>query len=450
MGIEICAVGGYGEVGKNMTAVRVDDEVVILDMGLHMPNYIKYTEEELGEHVKAKEIDLRRVKAIPDDTLIKDWKPKVKAIIIGHAHLDHIGAAPYMADKYNCPIIATPFTCEVLKTILKDDDIRLRNPIKPLPPNGVMQLTKNIKIEFVHVTHSTPQTVLVALHTRHGIVAYGNDFKLDNNPTLGRKPNYEALKKLGERGVHALIIDSLYSWDPRKTPSEGVARDMLRDVLLNVDSKGKAVIVTTFASHVARLKSILEAGHAMGRKVVFLGRSINKYLSAAERAKVAFFKGAEICKFKRQVIHKLGDISKGRRDKYLICATGHQGEPNAILSKIARHEYPFRLMPGDHVVFSCTVIPADVNKAARAKLDKDLREHGARLFTDIHVSGHCFREDLREVVKMLKPTHIIPTHSEPNITEHFYTLAEEEGYRRGRSVHRLITGERLSLEHHHR
>ena len=172
--IEIRAIGGYGEVGKNMTAVRVDDEVVIFDMGIHLPNYIKYTEEEREDVTKLSAKALQNVEAIPDDSQIKDWRHDVQAIIPSHAHLDHIGAIPYLAKKYDAPVICTPFTAAVLKTILKDEKIDLPNDIRTLPPNGQIKISQKLKVEFVNITHSTAQAVAVALHTPYGVVSAGN------------------------------------------------------------------------------------------------------------------------------------------------------------------------------------------------------------------------------------------------------------------------------------
>ncbi|MBI4450474.1 MBL fold metallo-hydrolase [Candidatus Woesearchaeota archaeon] len=446
--MEIVAVGGYGESGKNMTAVRVGNDVVILDMGLHMPNYIQYTEEEVGEGQKLSESELKRVKAIPDDTVIKDWWKDVKAIVVTHAHLDHIGATPYLEHNYKCPIIVTPFSAAVLKTIIRDDRLQFRNEIVPLQPNSTYKVNEKLKIEFIHATHSTPQTIIAAIHTSEGVIVYGNDFKLDNHPTLGKRPNIERLQKLGESGkVTALILDCLYSRDHRKMPSELIAKEMLRDVLLGVDSRGKAVIVSTFSSHIARLKSIAEFGSQMRRKVIFLGRSIAKYTEAAEEARIADFSDVEIVKYGSKVKRRLKDLAQ-KRDKYLFVMTGHQGEPKALLSRVARRALPFYCKPGDHVVFSCKTIPAEVNQKNRELLEELLKEQGVRIFTDIHVSGHCAREDLRDVITMLKPAHIFPTHGEKPMTDAFLALAAEAGYQPGHTVHVLQTGQRKRIAHH--
>ena len=265
MTVEIAAVGGWGEVGRNMTAVKVDNDVIIFDMGLHLPNVIKLNDDETGAYVRRNEAMLKRAGAIPQDKSIRDWRMDAIAIVISHAHLDHIGAVPYTAAKYNAPVICTPFAASLLRTIIKDERLDFRNKIIELRPGQTISLSKELKIEFCHITHSTPQTVIPMLHTPYGIIAYGNDYKLDKHPTLGSPANYERLKRLGDKGVLALIQDCLYAPRERKTPSEQVAKNMLRDVLLDVDHKGKGIIVTTFASHTARVKTIVDFGSMTGK-----------------------------------------------------------------------------------------------------------------------------------------------------------------------------------------
>ncbi len=444
MGVEVFAVGGYGEVGRNMTAIRIDDQVVILDMGLHMPNYIKLTEEEIGEIVSINESALKRIDAVPQDGAIKDWRANVVAIVLSHAHLDHIGAVPFLASKYDAPIICTPFTAEVLKSICRDEHIRLPNKIMQLFPNQKTSIGDDLVLEFCAITHSTPQDVLITLHTKYGTIVYGNDYKLDDHPGIGKKPDYDHFKKLGEKGVLLLIQDCLYAPEARKTPSEAVAKDMLDDVLLGVDSRGKAVIVTTFASHIARLKAIADYGKKMGRKVVFMGRSIAKYCWAAEAAGITRFEGVEILKFRRQIEKKLKEIQARGKEKFLMVMSGHQGEPKSALARIIRGELHFKFSAGDHVIFSCIVIPAEINRKNRAEMDEQLRRLGVRIFADIHVSGHSSREDLRDIIMMLKPEHLIPTHGEPHRIDSFIALAEEMGYKRDK-VHGIITGQKIQI-----
>ena len=444
--IEICAVGGYDEIGKNMTAVKYGDEVVVIDMGLYLDSYIKYTEEAGDDIIEISSKELAKVGAIPNDSVIKDWRSKVKAIIPTHAHLDHVGALTFLSNKYNAPILCTPFTSEVIKAISQDEKIKLKNEIKVLNVNSIYYISDKIKIEFINMTHSTPQTVMVAVHTPDGILLYANDFKFDNYPTLGKKPNYAKLEELGKKGVKVLICDCTRARQPIKTPSELVAREMLRDVMLGVDSRNKAVIVTTFASHLARLKSIIEFGKQMNRKIVFLGRSLAKYTEAGEKANlINFSKEVEIVKFGKQIKKRLTKMKKEDKEKYLLVVTGHQGEPKSTLSKMVNGEIPFKFGTEDHVIFSCTVIPSEVNKKNRAELEKRLREQGVRIFRDIHASGHASREDLRDLINLVTPKHIIPAHGETEMKEALIDLAIEKGYKKGETVHIVHDGDKVSF-----
>jgi len=440
--IEICTVGGYNEVGKNMTAVNVDGEVVIFDMGIHLESYIKYTEDE--DIIKVEPSELIKVGAIPDITKIEKWKNNVKAIIPTHAHLDHLGAVPYLSNNYDALILGTPFTIAVLKTILRDEGIIIKNKIRKLTPNSVFQLSKNLKIEFINMTHSTPQTVMAALHTKYGIILYANDFKFDRFPTLGEKPNYKRLKELGKKGVLCLILDSTYSQSYTKTPSESVAKEMLRDVLLGTGNRGKAVFVTTFSSHIARLRSIVECGQKMNRKVVFLGRSLSKYCKASESIGIAKFSDVEIVKYRNDIKRTLAKMRKRGISKYLVVLTGHQGEPKAALSRIANGELGFNFEPDDHVIFSCKTIPTPTNIENRRVLEEKLKKQHVRIFTDIHVSGHAAREDSRDLIELARPRHIIPAHGEHKMTSAMADLALEMGYK-PKNIHVMRDGQILKI-----
>jgi ribonuclease J len=424
---EIFCLGGYSEVGKNMTAIKYNNQIIILDMGIHLEEYIKLNDNNENEFLSKNE--LIKCGAIPDDGPINKFKDQVIAIIPSHGHLDHIGAIPYMAETYDCPIICTPYTSAIVKAILKDKDMVLKNKIIPIKLNNKIKLSDEITAEFINMTHSIPHTALVIIHTPDGSIAYANDFKLDNHPTLGSKPNYKRIKNLGKSGnIKALIVDSLYADHHQKTPSESIAQHLLKDVLIDTDSKDKAVIVTTFSSHIARLNSIVECGKRMKRKVVFLGRSLAKYIYAAEDVGlVKFSKKAEVCNYKKHVAKKLKQISQNP-GKFLIVCTGHQGEPTAILSRIADGHFEFDLMPEDHIVFSCTTIPSEINEQNRQILEEKLMHKKVRIFKDIHVSGHACREDHRDFIKMLNPQHVIPSHGPKEKTEHLANLAKEMGY----------------------
>lgn len=444
MAIEICAVGGYREIGKNMTAIKIDDEVVLIDMGIHLENYIRYTEDEDIHGVSASE--LIKVGAVPDINVIKDWKDKVKAIVPTHAHLDHTGAIPFLSNKFNAQILATPFTAGVIKTICDDEKIKLKNKILKLNINAKYQISDNITLEFVNITHSTPQAAMVVLHTPYGAILYANDFKFDRHPTLGKPTNFDKLEELGKKGVIALIVDSLYAPEAMKTPSEKVAKEMLNEVMLGTNSKGKAVIVTTFSSHIARLNSIVEFGKKMNRKILFLGRSLYKYIKAAEDAGIVkFSKNCELVKYGGQIRRKLKQIEKqGTRDKYVFVVTGHQGEPKATLSKMVDGIVPFQFFPEDLVIFSCKVIPVKLNIDNRKELEDKLKTFNVRIFTDIHVSGHAAREDLRDLLHMLKPRNILPAHGEKKMMDALSELALEIDYK-PESIRILKNSQRITI-----
>ncbi|MFH1359165.1 MAG: RNase J family beta-CASP ribonuclease [archaeon] len=443
MEIRIYTIGGYNEVGKNMTAVDLGEDVILFDCGLHLPPIVELEESERVYSEKM----LRSIGAVPKDTILDDLdlRRKVRAIIPSHAHLDHIGAIPFLAQRYNAEIIGTPFTIEVLKTLLKDEDIFIRNKLKVVQPNSfcyVQGKNRKYRVDFINITHSTIQCSLLALHTPRGVVLYANDFKLDNSPVMGRKPNYERLKEVAKEGVKVLIVDSIYAEDNRKTASEKVARALLEEVLLTTNNKGVGLFVTTFSSHIARLKSIVEFGKKLNRRVVFLGRSLNKYVSAAARVNMCpFMKDIEIATFRKQLEKKLKLINKNR-DKHMVVCTGHQGEPGSILDRLSSNKLPFQFNSRDHVVFSSSVIPAQTNIENREKLDNKLKKRGVRLFNNIHVSGHPGREDLRDLIELLNPEHIIPAHAGHDKTKYLIELGKELGYK-SKNLHLSNNGKRL-------
>jgi ribonuclease J len=435
--MDIIPVGGFSEIGRNCVVIKAGDDAVMLDLGLLMENYVRYSEDEDVSDFSPKK--LMEINAVPDIDAIKDVKPYIKAICISHAHLDHVGAVPFMASKFDCPVHAAPFTAEVIKIIARDEEIPLKNDIISHKVNSRFKVGKNMEVEFINMTHSVPHTVVIVVHTPEGCVAYANDFKFDNAPLLGQKPNYDRLRELKPK---VLIMDSLYSTSFRKTASESIARELLRDVLLGTGFDGKqAVVVTTFSSHIARLKTLQELGEKMNRKVVFLGRSIGKYVAAAEASGVATFgKEVEIVKYGAQVRKYLSKIKNP--EKYLFVATGHQGEPKATLWKMVKGSFPFK--EGDEVVFSCTVIPTPENIKNRERLEEEIQRKKVRIFKDVHVSGHGSREDLRDMLSLVKPEHVIPTHGEIPQLNAARDLALELGWKNDK-IHILKNGERLKL-----
>jgi len=448
--MRIHTIGGFNEVGKNMTVVETNGDAFIFDIGLYLPPIVELEKEEREKAYSEKR--LRSLSAVPDDLVLDrlGLRKKVRAILLSHAHLDHIGAIPYLAERYNADILGTPFTIEVLKSILKDEGIRLRNRLRVIQPNSsyVIQGRDNRKyvVDFINITHSTPQTSMIALHTPEGTVLYSNDFKFDNFPVLGKKPNYEKLEQLGKEGVKALVVDSLYSGTERKTPSEKVARSLLEDVMLTTNNKDACIIITTFSSHIARLKSIIDFGKILNRRIVFLGRSLNKYVSAAIKTNICTFnKDVELVSYRRGVERILKTIEK-KRNKYMIVCTGHQGEPGSILERFSRNDLPFSLKNKDHVIFSSSIIPAPVNVANRQQLEKRLKQKGVRIFSDVHVSGHAGREDLRDFINMVRPKHIIPAHGDLSKLTPMAELASEMGYKLGKTVHIMQDTQSINIK----
>ncbi len=437
--IEIISVGGYNEVGKNMTAVKVDNEVVILDVGLYLPAVVGFEDDQNF----LTSDDMIKIGAIPDDNKIEDLWPKIKAVIISHCHLDHSGAAPYLIDKYKAPVIGTPYTIEVLKRIVRDKNMKVSNKFISLEVNKKIDISENIKCELINVTHSTLQTAIVVLFTKYGNIIYANDFKLDETPVIGKVTNYESLKNLKNNKV--LIVDSLYAEAKGKTPSELVAKEMLKEVLLDKEHKGKAIFVTTFSSHLARLKSIAEFGKKINREVIFFGRSLNKYVEAGENLSLVNY-NVESHFWPRKIAKKLREIEKNGRGNYLIVCTGNQGEPKSVLSKIVNKVYPFEFIPGDVVVFSCHVIPTEVSINNRRVMEEKLEKYKVKIYRDIHQSGHGSGEDMKTLINLLTPEHIVPTHGDHDKLIHLSNIAVDMGYVYGKTVHLLNNGDRLKLE----
>ncbi|MFH1212127.1 MAG: MBL fold metallo-hydrolase [Candidatus Woesearchaeota archaeon] len=383
MALEIIPVGGYKEVGRNCVFIKVDDEIVILDMGLNIEKYIKYTESEDSDEFNINPETLIRHQAIPNINKFRHLLPKVKALCVSHPHLDHLGAIPYITQSIRFPVHGTPFAIEVLKDLIYDKNRSARIKLVSHKPNAMFKIGDSITGEFVHTTHSTPHTAMIALHTKYGIIVYANDFKFDNNPVLGTKPN---LKRLAEfaGNVKLLIINSLYVHYDMKMPSEIIARELLKDVLLGVDSKGKNIVITTFSSHIARLKSIVEIGRTLNRKIVFLGRSLAKYVCAAEKTGLIDFRDdVEIVKYGDKVKSKLSSIRN--TEDYIFVVTGNQGEPNSVLSRML-NEHLFNFRPGDHVIFSSRTIPVPVTIENRRVMEEELKKRKVRIFKDINVS----------------------------------------------------------------
>ncbi len=399
MDIEIITVGGFNEVGRNMTAVRCGKEIVIFDMGLRLDQVMIHEDADIEEG-------------------------SVKAIVCSHGHLDHIGAVPKLAHRYDAPIISTPYTTELIRQqIAGEQKFGVNNKLFALKAGQRYTISPHLTIEFVRSQHSIIDTVIPVLHTPEGAVIYANDFKLDRTPVLGEPPDFARLRQIGKEGVLALVTECVNIADKGRCPSEKIARDLVRDTITSYEDDKSALIVSTFSSHISRIKTIAECAHEIGRKPVLLGRSMERYATAAEQLKlVGFPESLSIFGNRRTVDRTLRRIIK--------TGTG------AILTRMVMGDTPFKLEKGDKILFSARVIPNPMNRGQRYLIEARARMAGARIFDDLHVSGHAYREDHYEFVHLLNPQHIIPSHGDIDMT----------GYTLGNDLHLLRNGSRLLIK----
>ncbi len=441
MEIEIIAIGGYEEVGKNMSAVRIGEEIIIFDMGIHLDRLHIHEDTDID---KMHSLDLIERGVIPDDTLMREVNGKVKAIVFTHGHLDHIGAVAKLAHRYDAPIIATPFTMALIERVAKwERKFKFNNPLQILNSGEKCQISPQITLEFVRTTHSIPQAVTPALHTSEGVVVYSNDFKFDNHQKISPPPDYQRFLELGEKGVLALIVDSTRAAEREevKTHSEKIARIVLQDILEPPLKDDQGILITTFASHIERVQAICDIVGQSNRKMLLLGRSMERYCGLAEKMGILDLpKNASIYGSPKSINRALS-LANEKRSDYVLLTTGHQGEPDALLPRIANDKTSFLVQPGDNVIISAPVIPNPLNKANRNLLEMRLKSKGARIYTNAHVSGHAGREDHRDFLRMLNPAHLIPAHGNLEMLSAYAELAEEEGYLIGRNIHLLRNGQ---------
>jgi ribonuclease J len=441
MNVKIYALGGYEEVGRNMTCVETENEAVILDMGVYMDRFVPLQDEKKQCSTKT----LINEDVIPDDRPIHHLRKKVKAIVLSHAHLDHIGATFWLSSFYDCPIITTPYTNRILRQKEENDGMKLKNKLLCITPNSSYKISEKIEIEFILATHSVIHSSMINIITPKGNVLYSLDYKFDNHPVIGQTTNKQRLRQLGNEHTLALIVDSTNAEKESKTYSESVAKEMLRDVILGMETEKQGMFVSTFSSHIARLKTIFDVSQKLNRDVVFLGRSLYEYINAAEELDfVNFSDNAELIKSPYQSKKRLHEINKNK-DRYLVVATGSQGEANATLSKIVNEDIPLHLNDNDFVIFACGVIPTPTIQANRQILEHKIHHKKGRIFKDIHVSGHASREDIRDLIKIVSPEHIIPGHGDMRKLTSVATLATDMGYTLGKNVHILQNGQHVTL-----
>ncbi len=442
--IGIIAVGGYNEMGKNMTGIRIDGDIIVLDMGLQLDRVQIHEDVEIE---KMHSMDLIKMGAIPDDTVMKEVSGTVKAIVSTHGHLDHIGAIPKLAHRYKAPIISTPYTAELIKHEISDErKFAVKNEVIPVKLGGRYNITPDIEIEFIRIQHSIVDSAFAAIHTPKGIILYASDFKLDRTPTIGEPPDFQRLRKLGNEGVSVMITESTNAGHSGKTPSEQIAKDLVRDVLLGTEETESGVVITTFSSHIARVNAIIQAAEEMDRIPVLLGRSMERYLSTARNMDyIEFPQNLEVYGSRNAVDKALKRISQEGKKKYLPIITGHQGEPDSILTRIANGETQYRIESGDKIIFSANAIPNPMTLANRYALETKLKMQGARIYDNVHVSGHASREDHWEVLRLVNPEQVIPSHGNMIMHASYVEMAEDAGYVFGDTVHIMRNGEEMIL-----
>ncbi|MFQ3308598.1 MAG: ribonuclease J [Candidatus Nanohaloarchaea archaeon] len=419
--MKVHTIGGYEEIGKNMTAVETDDgEVVIFDMGYDMEEVVA-AEDQIDELTTNQTLETG---AIPKDKQIMD--KNVVAIVIGHGHLDHVGAIPKLAGQYDAPILCTPFTKKIIENGMEGDRKNINNELVELETGDKYEINSKKSLEFLHVNHSIPDATLSLLRTEEGNVVYGNDMKFDRSPVIGKNTDSERLKEVGEEGVRVMVPGTTSVDEPGRVKPEKAVQVELDNVLNACYDAGGAVFVTTFSSQIARLNSILDANNGR-RKVAFMGRSLREYTEAAEKLDLIDLSDVKMVSYFDEC-KELMDRVDGEREEWLIVATGNQGEPGAQMDKVASQTYPFKFKEGDHVIFSSRTIPTPPTRANRYNLEKKMKEQGVRLYKNVHTSGHAKKEDHRDFIKFFDPDNIIPSHGHIQKLGSYVELARQEGY----------------------
>ncbi|SEO71922.1 ribonuclease J [Halogranum amylolyticum] len=448
MEIEIATIGGYEEVGRQMTAVRAGDDVVVFDMGLNLSQVLIHDNVETE---KMHSLDLIDMGAIPDDRVMSDLEGDVQAIVPTHGHLDHIGAISKLAHRYDAPIVASPFTIELVKQQIQGENkFNVENDLVKMSAGETMSIgdSGEVDLEFVNVTHSIIDAINPVLHTPEGAVVYGLDKRMDHTPVIGDPIDMDRFREIGREGegVLAYIEDCTNAGRKGRTPSESVARRHLKDVMQSVEDYDGGIVATTFSSHIARVTSLVEFAQDIGRQPVLLGRSMEKYSGTAERLNfVDFPDDLGMYGHRKSVDRTFKRIMKEGKENFLPIVTGHQGEPRAMLTRMGRGETPYELDDGDKVIFSARVIPEPTNEGQRYQSEKLLKMQGARIYDDIHVSGHLREEGHYQMLDALQPKHVIPAHQNMKGFAPYVNLCESQGYELGRDIHVTSNGNMIQL-----
>jgi len=385
-----CPLGGSGEIGMNMNLFAYGNpenrKWIIVDIG------VTFADDTIPG------IDL----IYPDPGFIVDKKNDLLGLVLTHAHEDHIGAIAHIWPKLLCNIYATPFTSVLIQEKFKEKKIDIGNKLKIVELNGVVQLGP-FKIEFVTLTHSILEPNGLSINTPAGIVLHTGDWKCDPNPLIGETINEKKLKQIGKQNVLAMICDSTNVFSPGRAGSELDVRNSLLKIMR---TKKNRIIVTSFASNVARMESIFYCANKTGRHIALVGRSMHR-----------IYKAARQCGYLNNLIKPVDprDVKKTSRGKIIYLCTGSQGEPNGAMMRISNYIHPDVVIEqGDTVIFSSKIIPGNEKKLY--KLHNQLVKNDIEVVSEenefVHVSGHPNREDLKDMYSWVKPKSVIPVHGE--------------------------------------
>ena len=398
-----CPLGGSGEIGMNMNLFGYgspeDTKWLIVDMG------VTFADESIPG------IDL----IYPDPGFIIDKKKDLLGIVLTHAHEDHIGSVAHIWPKLKCNIYSTPFTSVLIKEKFKEKKIDIEKYLKIVQLNGSIKL-ENFNVEFVTLTHSILEPNGLIIKTPMGTILHTGDWKCDPNPLVGDSINEKRLKEIGNEGVVAMICDSTNVFNPGRAGSENDVRDNLLKIMRNIN---KRIIVTSFASNVARMETIFYCAEKTGREISLVGRSMNR-----------IFKAARQCGYLDKVKEPIDprDAKKIPREKIVLLCTGSQGEPNGAMMRITSDIHPdIAIEKEDTVIFSSKIIPGNEKKLF--KMHNQLVKNGIEVISEenefVHVSGHPNREDLKDMYNWIKPRSVIPVHGEHRHMAEHINFAKE-------------------------
>lgn len=387
--IRVYPLGGFEEVGKNMTVFETNNDIVIIDMGLQFPE-----EDMYG-------IDY----VIPDVSSIEKKRNKIRGIVITHGHLDHIGAIPHLLPKLGFPpIFATPLTMGLIQKRLEEFKLVGKAKLNTITPSDKINLGNTFKVEFFRVNHSIPDGVGVILNTSQGNIVYTGDFKFDFTPADDKQCDFGKIAEVGNRGVLALFADSTNATEPGYTVSEKVVGTEIDRVIEK--AKGR-VIVATFSSLISRVNQVIESSYKNGRKVFLSGRSMENNIEIASNLGYV--------KVPKGTVRKLGQLRSLPDKKVTIVTTGSQGEELSALTRISLGTHQrIKIKQGDTVIFSSSPIVG--NEKAVVTVINNLIRQGANVVTnkhlDVHTSGHAKQEDLKLMLSLTKPKFLVPIHGE--------------------------------------